>query len=442
MFNLFKRKESRSLDDPTVPLSDASAWNELFRLSSTVTGDTVTEEKALGVTAIWQAVNAIAGAISSLPLHLYRKTSDGAVKDTANPLYYIIHDRPNDTQTTAAFFRWFVARLLLHGRATALISRNRAGEVLGILPLDPAKLDIDQRLVAGKIKRTYTYNLTTGAIKYDSVNVVDVILFPQADAIKHYNPIASNRDAIALMIAAQAYAGKLFASGGVPPLALTTPGPISPAGSGRASNDVGEAVRASARTKSNILVVPSGHDLKPVGLDPAKSQLVELRRFMISEASRIFNIAPAILHDLTTGTYSNVEQQNLSFAQQTLTPLIEAIEQEMNAKLFGPSSATAYSATAYVEFSMAGLLRGDFATRMEGLQKAVNSAILTPNEARAFENLPPMEGGDELWIQGATVPLTQQAKGMEATPDTTPDTTPEQPTNEPVDDNSAPEDAE
>lgn len=344
MFNLFSQKETRSLEDPTVSLSNSAAWHEFFAHSSTVTGDSVTEEKALGVTAIWQAVNVISGTIAALPFHLYRKTEDGAEKDTRNPLYYLVHDRPNDYQTSSAFLKWFVSRLLLTGRATALISRNRANRVLGIIPLDPSKLTIDQRLVAGQIKRTYTYNLTTGSVTYDAANVIDVVLFPQADGVKHYNPIQTNRDAIALMMAAQQYAGKLFANGGVPPLLLTTPGALSPAAAGRASNDIGEAVRASQRTKSNILVAPAGHDLKPVGLDPAKSQLVELRKFLVSEASRIFNIAPAILHDLSHGTYSNVEQQNLSFAQQTLHPLIEAIEQEFNSKLFGPRNSSGYPA--------------------------------------------------------------------------------------------------
>ncbi|MBB4859458.1 HK97 family phage portal protein [Novosphingobium chloroacetimidivorans] len=430
MFNLFARNETRSLEDPTVSLSDPEAYNEFFSRLPTITGDSVTEEKALGVTSIWQAVNVIAGTIAALPFHLYKRTDDGAEKDTRNPLYYLIHDRPNDYQTSSAFLRWLVSRLLLKGRATALISRNKANRVLSIMPLDPSKLTIEQRLAGDQIKRTYVYELKSGSVTYDAANVIDIVTLPTSDAIGHYDPIHSNRDAIALMVACQQYAGKLFASGGVPPLMLTTPGAISPAASERASNDIAKAVRASARDKSNVLVVPTGHDLKAVGLDPSKSQLIELRKFMISETSRIFNVAPAILHDLTNGTYSNVEQQNLSFAQQTLHPIIEAIEQEFNAKLFGPRNAT-----GYVEFSMSGLLRGDFAARMEGLQKAVNSALMTPNEARAYENLPPMDGGDRLYIQGATIPLEDAAApkpeptppAPEPEPDPEPDTTTDQP---------------
>jgi hypothetical protein len=51
-------------------------------------------------------------------------------------------------------------------------------------------------------------------------------------------------------------------------------------------------------------------------------------------------------------------------------------------------------------------MRGDLKTRIEAIAKAVNSGLLTPNEGRALDNRPPMDGGDVLLIQGATVPLS------------------------------------
>ncbi|WP_334185095.1 phage portal protein [Novosphingobium sp.] len=423
MFNLFEAKEARSLENPTVSLTDAAAWREAFSAPGAVTGEAVTEAKALGVTSIWQAVNVISGTIAALPLHLYKRTTDGAEKDAKNPLYYIVHDRPNDYQTATEFLKWLVSRLLLAGRATALISRNGAGRVIGLYPLDGSKLTVEQTLEGNKVKRTYRYALSTGTVTYDAAKVIDVVHCPAGNAIDHYNPITTNRDAIALMIAAQAYSSKIFANGGVPLLALNSRADtMSPQAAARAGENIYETLQNSVRSKSSILVPPTGHSLDPIGLDPAKSQLLDLRKFMLAETSRIFNVAPAVLHDLSGGTYSNVEQQNLSFAQQTLTPLIKAIEQEMNGKLFGPRNNT-----GYVEFSMAGLLRGDFSARMEGLQKAVNAAIFTPNEARAFENLPAKEGGDNLFIQGASVPLSRQLQEPEPTPPPAANTTQDDP---------------
>jgi len=78
----------------------------------------------------------------------------------------------------------------------------------------------------------------------------------------------------------------------------------------------------------------------------------------------------------------------------------------MNLKLFGRDEAK-----FYVEFNLDGLLRGDFSTRMSGYATGIQNAILTPNEARAQENRPDKDLGNDLLVQGATVPLGQQKMG-------------------------------
>jgi hypothetical protein len=54
-----------------------------------------------------------------------------------------------------------------------------------------------------------------------------------------------------------------------------------------------------------------------------------------------------------------------------------------------------------------GLLRGDFKSRMEGHARSIQAGIRTPNEARLLENMPAHDNpaADQLFIQGATVPL-------------------------------------
>ena len=62
----------------------------------------------------------------------------------------------------------------------------------------------------------------------------------------------------------------------------------------------------------------------------------------------------------------------------------------------------------FVEVNLDGMLRGDFKARMDGYAQAVQNGILTPNEARGLENRPMNEFGDQLMIQGATVPISNQ----------------------------------
>jgi HK97 family phage portal protein len=109
------------------------------------------------------------------------------------------------------------------------------------------------------------------------------------------------------------------------------------------------------------------------------------------------------LQDLTHGTFSNTEQQDLQFVKHTLKRWIEQVEQEMNLKLFPRGSKQ------YVEFNVDGLLRGDFKTRMEAHATSIQNAIRTPNEVRTIENMQPQEGGENLMVQGATVPIKAQA---------------------------------
>ena len=66
-----------SLENPQIPLSDPSAWAALFGAWQSATGIEVTPDRALGVPAVWCAVNFIAGIFASLPAIVYRKTEAG-----------------------------------------------------------------------------------------------------------------------------------------------------------------------------------------------------------------------------------------------------------------------------------------------------------------------------------------------------------------------------
>jgi len=51
---------------------------------------------------------------------------------------------------------------------------------------------------------------------------------------------------------------------------------------------------------------------------------------------------------------------------------------------------------------------------MDAHATTIQNAIRTPNEVRTIENMPPVEGGDSLMVQGATVPITAQFGGDDA----------------------------
>ncbi|MDX0592413.1 phage portal protein [Sinorhizobium medicae] len=389
-----------SLENPSVPLSDVNAWRTLMGEWHGVAGVVVTHETALEVPAVWCAVNFIANTIASLPLQVFRKSAEGRDTVESDPLYGILHDAPNDEITSFMWRKGMMINVLLRGRGVSFIERNKAGRVMNIWPLDTDKLTIERK--SGR--KLYHYDDGGRKVTYAANEVLDLTFMLKPDGVSHVDPVTKLRGAVGLSLALDEYARKFFANGGVPPLALYGPMP-SPAAASRASQDVEKAVRDANAERRNVMIMPTGHELKPVGVDPDKSQMVESRRMQIEEIARIYGLPPVFLQDLTHGTFSNTEQQDLALTKHLISQWVKAWEQELNLKLF-----SARNRTKFCEFNIDGLLRGEFRTRMEGYAKGIQNAIYTPDEVRAMENWPKHGGeAEKLHIQGATVPLGMQS---------------------------------
>lgn len=393
-FDRFRAEKRASIEDPTVPVS-SSVFLQIFGIDPD--GSPVTTESALGVPAFGGAVNFLSGTLAGLPLHIYGKGAEGRKRRTGK-LANLLHDAVNDEMSSFEWRKFMFQQVFTAGRGVTFIDRNAAGSVINLWPLNTANLTVKSQ---GGRKR-YEYRDGGRTVVYEASDVIDIPFMLKPNGVAHYSPISLFRDTIGHAAAVKAYGRRFFANGGVPPFAIE--GPFqSPAAMQRAGDDLASAVKKSSKESRLALVLPPGHSVKPIGNAAKDSQLVEINRFLIEEIARIFSIPPTFLQDLTHGTFSNAEQQDLHFVKHTLKRWVEQFEQEINLKLFGRNANSVYA-----EMNVDGLLRGDFKARMEGYAQGIQNAILTPNEARARENLPDQQNGDTLLIQGATVPLGSQ----------------------------------
>jgi HK97 family phage portal protein len=396
----FNREARASIESPSVPVSASGLLSVLMGgHGPAVGGRVITLETALRVPAYAAGVNFISGTMAGLPLHLYRRVENGRERVTTgrySALATILHDAVTDEVSSFQWRKSLFEQVLTTGRAFTFIERAPNGRVLNLWPLDPANVTVER--VAGR--KRYRYRDGGREVIYLASEVIDLAFMLKPDQLGHRGPLSLGRDAIAMALAATEYAAKLFENGGVPPLALE--GPISSPGAvKRAAADVAAAIREAAKENSSVLTLPAGHTLKALGIDPDKQQLLELQRFSVEQMARLLSLPPIFLQDLTHGTFTNSEQQDLHVVKHTLKRWCEQFEQEINLKLFGRDNRTVYA-----ELALDGLLRGDFKARMEGYAKGIQNAIWTPNEVRLFENAAGLDGGDQLLIQGATVPLT------------------------------------
>lgn len=396
MFGVPAVEKRETLENPLVPISGATTL-QLFGVDSlSGSGQRVSIDSALGIPAVWAAVNFLSGTLAALPLVLYRRTKEGREKVTGG-LATILHDAVNEEPLSS--FDWrklFFDAVFTGGRGLTFVERNAAGKVSNLWPLEPANAKVKR--VDGR--KVYEYRDGRKTHVYQATEVIDMAYMLLPDGLRHRSPILANKEAIGLAQAVTAYGSKFFNNGGVPPFIIT--GPFnSPGGLQRAATDMSQAVKDSAAKRDLALALPAGHDVKPLGVDPEKSQLVELQRFIVEQIARIYSLPPVFLQDLTHGTFTNTEQQDLNFTKHTLTRLAEQFEQELNLKLFGR-----FSTRQYAELNLDGLLRGDFRTRMEGNARAIQTGQITPDEARAMENRPSIGGAAaKLHMQGAMLPI-------------------------------------
>ncbi len=366
-----------------------------------VPGAVVTIDSALTVPAVAAAVNVISSAIASLPLPVYRKSSSGSRERATGGIARMLHDAPNESLTSYEWRRALMTAKLTGGRGLSYIERAPNGRPLSLWLMDPAATTIRRE----GWRTVYDYREGGRVKTYQAADVIDLPFMLKPDGYSHRGPVALGKDAIGLAIAVTQYGARYFSGGGVPPFAIE--GNFqTPQGMQRAADDLAAAVRKAASEERQALVMPAGHKITPIGGDPEKAQMVELQRFCVEQIARLYSIPPTFLQDLTHGTFSNTEQQDLHFVKHTLLAHAEQFEQEINLKLFGAGAST------YAELNMDGLLRGDFATRMDGWAKAIGAGVVMPNEAREAENWPRADGGDQLFMQGATVPITQSGQAQ------------------------------
>lgn len=379
-----------------------------FYLGGSSSGKLVTERSAMQMTAVYACVRILSEAIAGLPLHMYRYKDDGGKeKAIDHPLYLLLHDEPNPEMSSFVFRETLMTHLLLWGNAYAQIIRNGKGEVVALYPLMPNKMSVN-RDTNGQLYYQYQRSSDEAqTMKGDTVVLrpSDVLHIPGLgfDGLVGYSPIAMAKNAIGLAIATEEYGSKFFANGAAPSGVLEHPGTIKNPSKVRES---WQQTFGGSANSNKIAVLEEGMKYMPISISPEQAQFLETRKFQINEIARIFRVPPHMVGDLEKSSFSNIEQQSLEFVKYTLDPWVVRWEQSIQRTLLAPEEKKTY----FVKFNVEGLLRGDYASRMNGYATARQNGWMSANDIRELENLdriPVEDGGDLYLINGNMLPLSQ-----------------------------------
>ena len=377
-----------------------------FLFGPTSSGRAVTEQSAMQMTAVYSCVRILAEAIAGLPLHVYRTRDDGGKEKAADhSLYRLLHDEPNPEMTSFVFRETLMTHLLLWGNAYAQVIRNGRGEVIGLYPLMPNRMSVG-RDSAGQLY--YEYQRTSEEppkAEYERVILPpsEVLHIPGLgfDGLVGYSPIAMAKNAIGMAQACEDYGASFFANGAAPGGVLEHPGTIKDPARVRES---WTATFGGARNGNKIAVLEEGMKYTPISVSPEQAQFLQTRKFQMGEIARIFRIPPHMIGDLDKSSFSNIEQQSLEFVKYTLDPWVIRWEQALTKSLLDPRETG-----VFVKFNLEGLLRGDYASRMQGYAVARQNGWMSANDIRELENLDrikPEDGGDLYLVNGNMLPLS------------------------------------
>ncbi len=386
--HLFKAR-----DKPQNAVSSAPS----FYMGQSSSGKVVNERSSMQATAVYACVRIIAETVASLPLNTFRYVGDGKEKASEHPLHQLLHNEPNAEMTSFTFRETMMTHLLLWGNAYSQIIRNGKGDVTGLYPLLPDKMVVD-REKKGELYYAYRQE---GAVHY--LGSGDVLHIPGLgfDGVMGHSPIALAKNAIGLNIAAEEYGSKFFANNATPSGILSTAGTLKDPGKVR---DAWQAAYGGTRNSNRVAVLEEGLKYQPISLPNSDAQFLETRKFQIEEICRIFQVPPHLVADLSRSTFSNIENQSISFVVHTIRPWLVRIEQAVNRKLFKESEKGKY----FVSFNASALMRGDYKSRMDGYSTGIQNGFFSVNDVRRMEDLDPIpaeEGGDSYLVNGNMVPL-------------------------------------
>lgn len=395
---LFGRRKREEPQD-AISLDETS---ELFKIFAgqyaTATGVSVTSDSAVASVAVLACLLVRAESLMLCPVDVYRKEGRSRIAAPEHPVHSLIADQPNPLISAEEFWRWNQITEDLRGSACSRIEWRR-GRPTALWPMIGPRPRIVFDKKTGMLAYRYTGDEFTDAGDY-----------PASEIMHSKGPLLSNSpyeakslveataENIGLGIATEQFFARFLGNGTHFPAYLQTEKDL-------VQKDI-DALRKQLDDGSGLLpagklrIFDRGLSVKQNDMSLKDADLTGHQRWILEQVCRTWRVPLPMVQDLTHGTYTNSEQADLWLSKHTVGPIVRNKEGVIRRSLFLPSERARF----YSKFNVNAMMRGDFAARTAGYSILINCGVLSPNEARAFEDWNPYEGGDEYRVPLNTGP--------------------------------------
>jgi HK97 family phage portal protein len=377
-FTKIKKALGFGVEEKALTLTDPDALT-LFGAVPTSSGLTIGPGNALCVPAVACAVSLISETIGALPVKLHDRATKDALTD--HPAYRLVHDEANEWTSAAELRENLTTDALLHGAGHAQVIRLNDGTPYELHRLEPGKV---QQKFHPDGEPFYLVSTDAGQVRMSYRDILRI------EAFGGVSPITLGREAIALALSFESHIGTVFANGARPSGVIKSPKVMDVEAKKKLAASWFNT--HSGKSAGGTAVLDENMDYVPLSMTLADTQFAENRLEQIREIARVFRVPPTMLFELSRGTWSNTEEMARQFYSITLKPWLTDWAWAYARVLLTPEERTG----AYIEAVTDDLLRTDTAARATAYGQYRSMGVMTANEVRAAQNLPPLTGGDTL----------------------------------------------
>jgi len=359
ILNIFKKSEQRAEgvnEDESVTADVLLA--QLFR-------EKITAEKALEIPAVSRCVSMISSAAASLPVRLYRKTSDGVEEITDDPRLEALNGRTGDTMNASEQKINWVRDYLLYGCAYGYIDSSYLRKRTSIYYIPPDRVSVKKN-TSDPIHKVYTYVVNGREIyPYHMLKILR-----NSDGYgKGTGIVTENALALSVAYTTMKLEETLVKKGG------------NKKGFLKAQKHLTDPAIAALKSSwrklysnegEGCIILNDGMDFQEASSTNVEMQMNENKKSNASDIMSIFGTTDGILSETTV--------------KNAVMPVLDAFEAAFDADLLEESEKGEY----YFAFDTRELTRGSIGERYSAYATALANNFMQLDEVRAMEDLPPL----------------------------------------------------
>lgn len=372
-------------------------------------GVRVSRATAIALPAVYSCWDLLSSAIAMAPRDVFVKLGGKSFPEFNPPMWVELPNPNNPNYTGNAYFTGVALSLLAAGEFFTYVLPDVATPA-SLTLIDPALVN-----VKGTISEpSYEIKDRTGRVvrTVGTDQMLHGTWMQMPGSLRGVSPLEALRTAFGAALATQEHAARFFGQGASLSFGVEVTGAMDNAKKAELRDSLRQNYTGLGKAHAIGVLTNGAKFVSGLAPTPEQAQFLAAREFSVEDVCRIYHVPPAMVGSTQPGAASFASTDNYDkwFAQRGVQPLAEKIEAAHDRLLNPPSGLSDNGAVVQFRFNLASIERSTLATRYQAHSEGVRGGFITPNEARAHEDMQPLPLGDLLYMQQQMVPLADLGK--------------------------------